>query len=89
MNKIYIEQFQCPACHNMMDALEPCTAEAIPRPGDFTICDCCGHLSKYAADMHLLTVTKDDLSEWREQNPALYHEMLVLQLEIKNRNEKN
>lgn len=62
--------------------------EVTPNPGDFSVCFCCGEISKYGQDKLLCKLTNDDLQEL-ETLPELLNTLSLIENKIKNKNISN
>jgi hypothetical protein len=57
----------CPICAKALDVATGRADTVTPKPGDFTLCDGCGSVLRFAEDMQLRATTQADLAEMPEE----------------------
>lgn len=53
----------CPTCGQQLDAATCLGEDAVPSPGDFTVCFYCGTPFRFGAKMYLQLMTLGELNE--------------------------
>ena len=63
MSEHFVPESMCLNCGKGLDAATAVQDDSNPKPGDFSICLNCGHLSVFAADLTLRPPTDAELIE--------------------------
>lgn len=57
-----VVESSCPNCGNKADAATAVgNVDLTPRPGDYTVCVCCGHVLVYADDLKVREPTEKEI----------------------------
>jgi hypothetical protein len=52
---------RCPSCGELNEMALGITPETTPRPGSFSLCDCCGHIAVFADDLTVRNPTDEEM----------------------------
>ena len=70
---------QCPGCKRTLYVASSFQANAIPKPGDPTVCLYCGEILEFRADMQLKPISRELRRKLARRQPEIYDQMMEMQ----------
>jgi RNase P subunit RPR2 len=77
-----MKETNCPVCKLTLDRATAVSTDASPNEGDLTVCLGCGTRHRYTAEFDLVPLTRDELNEMKEKEPAEFEELFKIQMAI-------
>jgi hypothetical protein len=72
----------CTTCKKLQDAHKSLDTDAVPRPGDLSICLYCATLSKFDEDLNLIPLTPQELEDIKSTDAGAYQVMMKAAIHI-------
>lgn len=83
MTESIVPQSACPNCNRLMDrATGVSDQNAVPKPGDLTLCISCAAISRYGDQLQLQPLEFGALEQIALDNPRGYRYLVVAQKHI-------
>ena len=57
-----VPESECPVCSNKLDAASDIQSDAVPSPGDATVCIICASFLTFTETMHLRLMSLEEIS---------------------------
>lgn len=77
----------CPSCHEEVEMSTSIDSDAVPKPGDISLCAYCGSVNMFSDDMALIELPKVlfDTFDEETQNMILVAQQVIRENVLKNK----